>query len=150
MSEARAELIIIGRIATLAGESGWGWESGVAIADGRVIGVGAESELESLANGATKWRRLDESHVVLPGITDAHLHLMMLIQAETADRSYRAGPCAARWPQSPRSTSGASLPATATAGCSVTAGRCTISADGRTRQMLEAVAPGRPRGAVRA
>jgi predicted amidohydrolase YtcJ len=78
----RADLIITGRVATLAGESGWGWQSGVAIGDGRVVAVGGESELESLADTSTKWWRLDGSQVVLPGITDAHLHLMMLIQAE--------------------------------------------------------------------
>ena len=49
MSRAgRADLIVIGRIATLAGESGWGWQSGLAIADGRVIAVGSESEIEAL------------------------------------------------------------------------------------------------------
>ena len=79
----RADLIIIGRVATLAGDSGWGWQQGVAVAGGRVIGVGPESELEAFAHAGTKWARLGDEHVVLPGITDAHLHLMALVLAET-------------------------------------------------------------------
>ncbi len=76
-------MIITGRVATLAGDSGWGWQTGVAIGGGRVLGVGPESELEALATSATKRWRLGEEHVVLPGITDAHLHLMALVLAET-------------------------------------------------------------------
>jgi len=79
----RADLIVIGRVATLAGESGWGWQSGLAIAGGRVIATGPESELESLAASATTTWRLRDDEIVLPGITDAHLHLMALILAET-------------------------------------------------------------------
>ena len=79
----RADRIITGRIATLAGESGFGWGSGVAIAGGRVIAVGPESELESLATTRTQWWRLGDELVVLPGITDAHLHLMALVIAES-------------------------------------------------------------------
>lgn len=77
-----ADLVISGRVATLAGESGWGWQSGVAIAGGRVVGVGGESELESFTGSSTKRVRLADGHVALPGITDAHLHLMGLILAE--------------------------------------------------------------------
>jgi predicted amidohydrolase YtcJ len=79
----RAERIITGRVATLAGESGFGWGSGVAIAGGRVIAVGPESELESLATGRTQWWRVGDEFVVMPGITDAHLHLMALVIAES-------------------------------------------------------------------
>lgn len=81
MSE-RADLIISGRVATLSGESGWGWQSGVAAADGRVIAVGGVSELESLAGSSTKRLRIPDGHIAMPGITDAHLHLMELVFGE--------------------------------------------------------------------
>ena len=79
----RAERVIVGRVATLAGESGWGWQSALAIAGGRVIAVGAESEVAALVAPSTKWSRLPADVVVLPGITDAHLHLMTLVLAES-------------------------------------------------------------------
>ncbi len=78
----RADLIILGRIATLAGDSGFGWQPGVAIGGGRVLAVGPEAELEVLADRGTQVRRLDNGAVALPGITDAHLHLMSLAMAE--------------------------------------------------------------------
>ncbi|HEY5488620.1 MAG TPA: amidohydrolase family protein, partial [Candidatus Limnocylindrales bacterium] len=78
----RAERVIVGRVATLAKESGWGWQSALAIAGGRVIGVGDESEVAALASASTKWSRLPDDVVVLPGLTDAHLHLMALVVAE--------------------------------------------------------------------
>ncbi len=71
----RADLLISGRIATLAGEEGFGWSSGLAIADGRIVEPG--DDLES----AERWR-LPDDLVVMPGITDAHLHLMALVLAE--------------------------------------------------------------------
>ena len=55
------------------------------------MAVGGESELEALAargpsaGGCTR-------QMVVPGITDAHLHLMALVLAEIADRSDRHGP----------------------------------------------------------
>ena len=45
--------------------------------------MGPQSQLEAFAHSATKWARLGDDHVVLPGITDAHLHLMALVLAET-------------------------------------------------------------------
>ncbi|HEY7025803.1 MAG TPA: amidohydrolase [Candidatus Limnocylindrales bacterium] len=78
----RAELIVSGRIATLSGESSWGWESGVAVAAGHVLAVGGRSELESLASGSTKRLLVPDGYVAMPGITDAHLHLMELVLGE--------------------------------------------------------------------
>ena len=78
----RAERVIVGRVATLAGHSGWGWQSALAIAGDRVIGVGSEADVTALASRATQWTRLADDVVVLPGITDAHLHLMALVVAE--------------------------------------------------------------------
>ena len=80
---AAADLVIVGRVATLAGDSGLGWQGGVAIAGGRVLAVGSESELEALIGPRTERWRLDDDLAVLPGITDAHLHLMTVVLAET-------------------------------------------------------------------
>ncbi len=82
-AEARvAELIVTGRVATLAGDLGFGWQPGMAVAGGRVLAVGPEHELEPLAGPRTRRWRLPDEHVVVPGITDAHLHLMTLALAE--------------------------------------------------------------------
>ena len=78
----KADLLIVGRVATLAGESGWGWERAVAIAGGRVLATGSESELEATVAPRTELWRLADDEVVLPGLTDAHLHLMSLALAE--------------------------------------------------------------------
>jgi hypothetical protein len=84
MSEARrAELIITGRVATLAGHSGFGWQPGLAIAGGRVLAAGPTLELEALADPKTERWHLSDDHAVIPGITDAHLHLMSLTLAES-------------------------------------------------------------------
>ena len=79
----QAELIIVGHIATLAGASGYGWQPAMAVGGGRVIAVGPESELETLAGNATERWRLADDLMVMPGITDAHLHLMSLVLAES-------------------------------------------------------------------
>lgn len=79
---ARANLVITGRIATLGGGAGFGWQGGMAIAGGRVIAVGEDSDLESFVGPGTQRWRLADDLVVMPGITDAHLHLMTLVLAE--------------------------------------------------------------------
>ncbi len=77
-----ADLIITGRVATLGGDEGFGWQQGVAIADGRVLAVGDQSALDPLFGSETRRWRLADDLVVMPGITDAHLHLMLLVLAE--------------------------------------------------------------------
>jgi predicted amidohydrolase YtcJ len=72
----RADLVISGRVATLAGESGFGWSRGIAIADGRIVEYA--DDLES----AERWS-LPDDLVAMPGITDAHLHLVGLVLAES-------------------------------------------------------------------
>lgn len=69
------ELIITGRIATLAGTAGFGWVDAIAVQDGRVTASGSTTDVQRLAGAATRWLRLDPGEVVLPGTTDAHLHL---------------------------------------------------------------------------
>ena len=79
---ARADLIITGRVATLAGDSGLGWVEAIAIESGRVIAAGHASEVEALAGPRTRTWRLPNELLVLPGITDAHLHLITMTVAE--------------------------------------------------------------------
>lgn len=76
-----ADLLISGRVATLAGDHGFGWARGLAIAGGRVLAVGGESDLEHLVGPQTERWRLPDDQIVMPGITDAHLHLMTLTLA---------------------------------------------------------------------
>jgi hypothetical protein len=76
-----ADLLISGRVATLAGDHGFGWQPGIAIAGGRVLAVGGESDLEPLVGPRTERWRLAADELVMPGITDAHLHLMTLTLA---------------------------------------------------------------------
>ncbi len=80
---AAADLLILGRIATLASNAGLGWQNGIAVAGGRVLAVGGEPELAVLAGPRTAVWRLNDDQAVMPGITDAHLHLMTVILAET-------------------------------------------------------------------
>ncbi|MFN8621877.1 MAG: amidohydrolase [Chloroflexota bacterium] len=72
---AAPDRVILGRVATLDGATGWGWAGGIAIRDGRVVAAGDEATIAALAGpGTTTWR-LGPDRVVLPGIVDAHLHL---------------------------------------------------------------------------
>jgi predicted amidohydrolase YtcJ len=72
---ARASLVVEGRIATLAGADGFGWVETIAIADGRVIAAGDRDEVEPLVGPGTRRLILGPSEAVIPGLTDAHLHL---------------------------------------------------------------------------
>ena len=69
------DALIIGRIATLAGESGFGWVEAVGIRDGRVAFAGSAVDLETRADPHTQRINLEPDEVALPGLTDAHLHL---------------------------------------------------------------------------
>jgi predicted amidohydrolase YtcJ len=70
-----AELIIDGRIATLRGSRGFGWVEAIAVANGRVTAAGTMAEVRSLATSRTTRWHLPDEQVVLPTLTDAHLHL---------------------------------------------------------------------------
>lgn len=71
-----ADCIVRGRIATFGGTTGCGWVEAIAITDGVVVAAGAADDVEPLAG--TKTRRLDlpPDTVALPGLIDAHLHLV--------------------------------------------------------------------------
>ena len=69
------DALITGRIATLAGESGFGWVEAIGIRDGRVAFAGSEVYLETRADAFTERIALEPDEVALPGLTDAHVHL---------------------------------------------------------------------------
>jgi hypothetical protein len=71
----RAELVIHGRIATLAGDTGWGWVEALAIAGGRVLAAGSAGDVGDLVGPKTQHLELGPDEVAIPGLTDAHLHL---------------------------------------------------------------------------
>ncbi len=72
---AVADLVIVGRIATLAGEAGFGWVESIAVAGGRVIAAGSVDATEAVAGRGTRRLELAPDEVALPGLSDAHLHL---------------------------------------------------------------------------
>ncbi len=71
----RAELLVSGRIVTLAGEDGLGIVEAIAIGDGRVLAAGRSAEVESLVGAATRRIALAPDEIAIPGISDAHIHL---------------------------------------------------------------------------
>jgi len=69
------DTLVTGRIATLAGEAGFGWVEAVGIRDGRIAFAGTEVDLETRADPHTERIELAPDEVAIPGLTDAHLHL---------------------------------------------------------------------------
>ena len=69
------DMLITGRIATLAGDAGFGWVEAVGIRDGRIAFAGSEVALETRADPFTERIALEPDEVAIPGLTDAHLHL---------------------------------------------------------------------------
>jgi predicted amidohydrolase YtcJ len=69
------DALVTGRIATFAGESGFGWVEAVGVKDGRVAFAGSAIELETRADPFTVRHELDPDEVAIPGLTDSHLHL---------------------------------------------------------------------------
>ncbi len=81
-----ADLIVSGRIATLAGDDGFGWVDAVAIEGERVVAAGSRAEVDVLAGSATRRLDLGPDEVAIPGLTDAHLHLAeAAVAAERVD-----------------------------------------------------------------
>ena len=68
-------LVSGGRIATLAGDQGFGWVEAVGITDGRVAFAGSAVDLETRADPHTRRIEMDPDEVAIPGLSDAHLHL---------------------------------------------------------------------------
>ena len=70
-----ADLLVVGRIATLAGDAGAGWVEAIAVSGGRVSAAGTLAEVEAAAGRGTRRLELGPDEVAIPGLTDAHLHL---------------------------------------------------------------------------
>ena len=68
-------LVSGGRIATLAGDRGFGWVDAVGITGGRVAFAGSAIDLETRADPHTRRIEMDPDEIAIPGLTDAHLHL---------------------------------------------------------------------------
>ena len=78
-----AELVILGQVATLGEPRGLGLAEGIAIAGGRVVAAGPATEIQPLIGTATRVWRLSAGQLAIPGITDAHLHLVEAALAAT-------------------------------------------------------------------
>jgi len=81
---AAPELIVAGRIATLAGSRGPGWVEAIAVAGGRVVAAGSLDDIAPLAGPRTRHLTLASDEVAVPGLTDAHLHLATAAMARAA------------------------------------------------------------------
>ena len=77
------DTLLTGRIATLAGTVGFGWVEAVGIRDGRIAFAGTEVDLETRADPFTRRIRLEPDEVAIPGLTDAHLHLVQAALARS-------------------------------------------------------------------
>ena len=69
------ETLVTGRIATFAGEAGYGWVEAVGIRDGRIAFAGTAVELETRADPHTLRIELEPGEIAIPALTDAHLHV---------------------------------------------------------------------------
>ena len=62
----RADLVVRGRIATLVGESGFGWADAAAIADGRVVAVGSAGDVEPVVGPGTRTLLVGPEYRIVP------------------------------------------------------------------------------------
>jgi predicted amidohydrolase YtcJ len=77
------EALVSGRIATFAGEAGFGWVEAIGIRDGRVAFAGSAVGLETRADPHTLRIELEPGEIAIPGLTDAHLHVIDAALAAT-------------------------------------------------------------------
>lgn len=69
-------LVSGGRIATFAGDSGFGWVEAIGIREGKVAFAGSAVDLETRADPHTRRIELEPGEIAMPGIIDAHIHLV--------------------------------------------------------------------------
>lgn len=67
--------LVTGRIATFAGDAGYGWVEAIGIRDGIVAFAGSAIDLETRADPHTRRIELEPGEIAISGITDAHLHV---------------------------------------------------------------------------
>ena len=126
------DTLVTGRIATLAGATGFGWVEAIGIRDGRVAFAGSEVDLETRADPHTRRIALEPDEVAIPGLTDAHLHL-----AQAAAALRQVDLSAAATLEAGMAAVGAAhdgSPRTPTPGSTGTAGTPTGGAAGRRRR----------------
>jgi predicted amidohydrolase YtcJ len=70
------DALVSGRIATFAGDSGFGWAEAIGIRDGKVAFAGSAVDLETRADPHTLRVELEPGEIAIPGLTDAHLHVI--------------------------------------------------------------------------
>ncbi len=85
------DCLVTGRVATFAGEAGFGWVEAVGIKDGRIAFAGSAVDLETRADPHTERFTLEPDEIAIPGLTDAHLHL---IETALAAREVNLTACA--------------------------------------------------------
>ena len=80
------DVLVSGRIATLAGAAGFGFVEAIGIKDHRVAFAGSAVDLESRADPHTERFELEPGEIAIPGLIDAHLHLIdAALEAERVD-----------------------------------------------------------------
>lgn len=86
------DALVTGRIATFAGASGFGWVEAIGIKDGQVAFAGSAVDLESRADPHTERFELEPGELAIPGLVDAHLHLIdAALEAERVDLTAAQG-----------------------------------------------------------
>jgi len=75
------DTLVVGRVATLAGERGFGWVEAIGIAGGQVTAAGRRHDVAPLAGTSTRRLTLADDEVALPALTDAHIHLVEAARA---------------------------------------------------------------------
>jgi len=68
------DALVTGRIATFAGDLGFGWVEAIGIRNGRVAFAGSAVALETRADPHTRRFEMEPGEIAIPGLTDAHLH----------------------------------------------------------------------------
>jgi predicted amidohydrolase YtcJ len=69
-------MLVSGRIATFAGDTGFGWVEAIGIRDEEVAFAGSAIDLETRADPHTRRIELEPGEIAMPGIIDAHIHLV--------------------------------------------------------------------------
>jgi len=84
------EALVVGRIATFAGDAGYGWVEAIGIAGGRVVASGRLAEVEAIAGPRTRRIHVEPGEVVFPALTDGHVHLIDTAMAADAIDLFQA------------------------------------------------------------
>ncbi|MBI3750999.1 MAG: amidohydrolase [Chloroflexi bacterium] len=80
------DALVSGRVATFAGATGFGFVEAIGIKDRKVAFAGTAVDLESRADPHTERFELEPGEIAIPGLIDAHLHLIdAALEAERVD-----------------------------------------------------------------